>query len=264
MGRIETAFARARSEGRAALIPFITAGDPSIAASQDILEALVQGGADIVELGLAFSDPLADGPVIQRSSRRALDAGVTPTDALRLAERFRAAHPDVGLVFLTYYNLVLQRGLDAFASDAARAGVDGLVVADLSLEESEPLRSAAARQALALIPFVAPTTPHERLGQVARLDPAFVYCVALTGVTGARQRVAEQTIALLRSARAAIDAPLAVGFGISSPDHVHQLRGEADGVIVGSALVEVIERGPHPDLVAVESFVRALRMAAAG
>ncbi len=264
MGRIEDAFARARSQGRSALIPFITAGDPSLEASERILHALVRGGADMVELGIAFSDPLADGPVIQRASQRALGAGTTPADVLELAGRFRAAHPDVALVILTYYNPVLQRGLEAFAADAARAGVDGLVVADLSLEESGPLRAAARPQGVAVIPFVAPTTPPERLARVDALDPAFVYCVALTGVTGARRAVAEQTIALLESAKRAIRAPLAVGFGVSSPDHVRALRARADGVIVGSALVEIIERAGEGDLSAVESFVRSLRLATAG
>jgi tryptophan synthase alpha chain len=256
--RIGGVLARARQERRTALIPFITAGYPSLAQSEELVLALVRGGADIVEIGVPFSDPLADGATVQRTSQVALDNGVRVADALALAGRLRSRGVDVPLVFMGYYNPFLQYGIERFATDAAAAGVDGAIVPDLPAEESDDLLAAFRRHGRDLIFMLAPTSTDERIDEVAQRASGFVYCVSLTGVTGGRRELPDVT-GYLRRVRSRVDLPLVVGFGISSPEHVRQVGQVADAVAVGSALIDAIDRAPderQPDV--AEAFLRHL------
>ncbi len=283
--RVDAAFARLRAEGRAALIPYVTVGDPDLATTRAVVEAALAAGADLVELGLPFSDPIADGPVIQAASQRALAGGFRLEQALALVRELRAAggaaaSPPGGsqaggvplagsqaggtpLLFMTYYNPVLQHGLEAFARDAAAAGADGLLVPDLSLEESGPLAGACRAAGLHLIQFLAPTSTEERVRRVAEAASGFVYLVSLTGVTGARERLSERLGELVARARRHVRVPLCVGFGISTPEQAAAAAGVADGVIVGSAVVRLVAEGGGPEAAAarVGGFLRSLREA---
>ncbi len=266
--RIAEAFRRARGEGRAAFIPFLTAGDPDAAASQALVLELAGRGADLVELGIPFSDPVADGPVIQRASHRALAAGFSLRRALDLAARVRQAHP-VPLVFMSYVNPILRFGTGAFAEAAAGAGVDGLIVPDLPPEEAGDLRSACSGRGIATIFLVAPTTTPGRIPVICAAAAGYVYYVALRGVTGVRDALPADLAAGIARVRAVTDLPVAVGFGVSTPEQVAAVAREADGVIVGSALVRAVEgqfeaAAGRPELVArVGDFAATLRAATA-
>lgn len=228
--------------GEKALIAFLTAGDPDPETSLQLLEALVEGGADVVELGLPFSDPLADGPVIQQASTRALAAGTRVETVFRLAGALRVRHPDVPVALLTYVNPVLRRGVERFMEEAAGAGIDALVIPDLPPEETGPdFTLAASRHGLHLTPFAAPTTTEARLTQMAGRAGGFVYCVSVTGVTGARREVPQGIEDLVARIRRHTDMPVAVGFGIATPEQAARVAAAADGVIVGSALVKEVE-----------------------
>ena len=240
MSRIAQTFARIRKRGERALIPYFTAGDPSLQLTGQLLREAARQGADLIELGVPFSDPLADGPVIQRASQRALAAGVTLARVLELVREVRT-EVSAPLVFLTYYNPVLAFGLKAFAKTAVEAGVDGVIVADLPPEEAGPLAAEARVTGLDLIHLVAPTSPPERMRMIARRSRGFVYAVSLTGVTGARAELPPDLARYLGELRAATTKPVCVGFGISTPEQAAAVARYADGVIVGSAIVRLVE-----------------------
>lgn len=241
-GRIRAAFAAAAGEQRTAFIPYLVCGRPQPDAMPRLVGQLVDAGADVVELGLPFSDPLADGAVIRDATRAALDSGVTIAGCLDMVRDVRAAGIDVPLVLMGYVNPLLRYGLARFCHDAAAAGADGLIVPDVPLDEGAPLRETAAECGLASVMLVTPLTSDERLSELAAASSGFLYAVATTGTTGAREEVDATTIQLLDRARAASGGvPVAVGFGISTAAHVSALAPFADGVIVGSAIVAAIE-----------------------
>lgn len=242
---IAQAFARAGAEGRAAFIPFMTGGFPDRAAFAEIVLALDEAGADVIELGVPFSDPLADGPVIQAASKQALDQGVTPTEVLALAGEL-APKLKAALVVMTYYNPVLRLGLEDFAARAAKAGVAGVIIPDLPPEEAGPWGRAASAQGLDTIFMAAPTTTPERLEVIRGVCSGFLYYVSMTGVTGAGLSVDGELAAGLARTRAGSKLPVAVGFGVAEPAQARALAPLADGVIVGSALVKAAAGAPSP------------------
>ncbi len=258
-GRIEQALARARSEGRVALIAYLTAGYPELDATPGLVQALVAGGADAIELGIPFSDPLADGATIQRASLRALEAGMTATRCLELVGELRNKGVVIPLIVMTYYNPILAYGQDGFVQDAAAAGTDGLIAVDVPPEEAEELVARCRAGGLDLIPLLAPTSTDERIALAARQASGFLYCVSVAGVTGAREALPREIGAFLQRVRRQTELPLAVGFGISRREHVEALRGQADAVIVGSAVVDVIEASPRAEReVRVKEYVEVL------
>jgi tryptophan synthase alpha chain len=259
-GRLAATFAALRERGERALIPYFTAGDPSLSMTRELVLEAAKRGADIIELGVPFSDPLADGPVIQRATRRALLAGVTLPRVLELVGELRG-DVTAPLVLSTYYNPLLAFGLEAFCPAAARAGVDGLIVPDLPPEEAGPLRAAGEPVGLDLIHFVAPTTPPERMRKIARATGSFIYMVSLRGVTGARAELPTDLVQHLRVLRGLTTKPVCVGFGIGSPEQADLVGRFADGVIVGSAIVSLIERhvGSSELLREVGDFIAALK-----
>ncbi|KYH33037.1 tryptophan synthase subunit alpha [Neomoorella mulderi] len=255
--RIGATFAAREKEGRKALIVYLCAGDPSLEVTAAAVEELAAAGVDIIELGVPFSDPVADGPVIQAASTRALAGGTNLRKILDLVKDLRS-RVSLPLVLMSYYNPLLQYGLAALAADLAAAGVDGLIVPDLPLEESAPLREKLAAVKLAAIPLVAPTTPAERLQQIAAAAQGFIYCVSLTGVTGARESLPPGIAAYLARVRETTDLPLGVGFGISHPEQARLLAPLCDGIIVGSAIVRELHEGGLP---AAVKLVQNLRQA---
>ena len=244
MSRFQLTFARLKSARRLALIPYICVGHPDLASTAPIATALIDAGADILELGVPFSDPLADGPVIQRATHHALSHGTTPPDCLRIAQTIRAGHPETPLLFMGYYNPILRFGVDAYTQACARADIDGLIVPDLPLEESSELLSACRAQGLDLIPLVAPTSSDERIAAMVEQASGFVYCVSVVGITGARQDLAADVQSLVKKIRRHTTLPVAIGFGISQPEHLSRIAPFADGAVVGSALVDAIARAP--------------------
>jgi tryptophan synthase alpha chain len=257
--RLVSAFARLRARRRCALIPYVMAGDPDPDATVGLVDALADAGADAVELGVPFSDPIADGPVNQRAGFRAMQRGMGLRPALDLVARLRARTP-VPLLFMTYYNLVLRYGVPAFARSAVEAGLDGLILADLPPDEAADLTAAARAADLATVFLLAPTSTEARIRAVCEASTGFVYCVSRTGVTGVRETLPEGLPDLVRRIRRHTAGPVCVGFGISRPQQARAVAGIADGVIVGSALVKMIEEAPDaPERVA--AFVRELRAA---
>src|SRR5437867_8052419 len=260
MTRLAETFARIRSERRPGLVTYTTAGDPDLPRSAEILMALDRAGADILEVGVPFSDPLADGPVIQRASERALAAGGSLRAALSMIEKLR---PRIlaPIVVFSYANPLLRLGLDAFARQAAGAGVDGVLALDLPIEEAGGFRETLARAGLDTIFLLSPTTTDARIKRAAELGSGFLYGISRLGVTGARDQVAAGAEALVRRIRAHTTLPIALGFGISRPEHVAEVGTYADAAVVGSALVaKIAEAGASPDLIErVEDYVRWLR-----
>jgi len=240
MNALDVTFARLRQQGRRAFIPFLTVGDPDLALTPQRATALVDAGADLLELGFPYSDPIADGPVIQSSYTRALAQRLTLEDMFRTAASIHARHPTTPLVAMTSFSLVWRRGPQWFLQRAQEAGFSGLIVPDLPLEESAPLRGPAQSQGLHLIQLVTPTTPPQRAEQIVAASAGFVYCVSVTGITGARAELPAALIERLDWLRHVSHLPLCVGFGISTPQQVRQLRPHADGIIVGSALVRLL------------------------
>lgn len=259
MTRIPRLFERTRVEGRAALIGYLTAGDPMPARTPALVAALVRGGVDLIELGVPFSDPIADGPVIQKASDRALRAGTSVAAVLDVAREIRKTS-DVPLLLFTYLNPVLRYGLDRLAADAVAAGIDGCLLTDLSVEEAGAYLGSMRAAGLDTVFLAAPTSTPERLALVAQYSTGFVYVVSRTGVTGERATVPEGVGALLGELRANTALPLAVGFGIATQEQVAQVAALADGVVVGSAIVRLIEEhGASPDLEArLEAYARDL------
>jgi tryptophan synthase alpha chain len=239
--RISLRFADLRRSGEMGLVAYITAGDPSLAATEQFLLALANAGADVIELGVPFSDPVADGPVIQRASERALRGGTTLAGVLSLVKSLRAK-TEVPLVLFSYFNPVLQMGLEKFADAAKAAGADGVLITDLTPEEGEEYRNTIQSHGLDTIFLAAPTSTDERLTLIAKASSGFLYLISRTGVTGAKDQLAEELPALARRVRRVTELPIAIGFGISLPGHVSMLGGLADAAVVGSALVEEIER----------------------
>ncbi len=241
MNRLDEAFAACKAEKRAAFIPFIMAGDPDTATTVELIGALVEGGADIVELGVPFSDPIADGPVNQRAAARALASGTTLAMVLDVVARARQRW-QVPIVLFTYFNPVLAQGVGRFAARAAESGVDGVLCLDLPPEEAAPHFVETLREAgLATVFLLAPTSTKARIRAVGRLAQGFVYYVSRTGVTGERQALAPNLARELKIVRRGVGHPLAVGFGISTPEQVAAVGALADGVVVGSALVRLVE-----------------------
>ncbi len=260
MNRIEETFASLKSAGRKALVPYIMAGDPDLETTAALVVELDRRGADLVELGVPFSDPIADGPTIQRAALRALDRGTTLRDIVDTVGPLRE-RSGVPIVLMTYYNPVLAYGVGDFSRDAARAGVDGLIVPDLPPEEGAELSDACRRHGLTVVFLVAPTSTVSRIELVNRHTTGFVYCVSLTGVTGARGKLADGVDEFMAQVRSHTDRPLGLGFGISSPEQANEASRLADGVIVGSAIVNVMEEhAGEPDLVrVVGEYVASLR-----
>jgi tryptophan synthase alpha chain len=258
--RIDERFARLRADRRPGLVTYTTAGDPDLPQSAGILEALDRAGADVLEVGVPFSDPLADGPVIQRAAERALAAGSNLGAALEMIDgvRPRVTAP---IVVFSYANPLVKMGIDVFARRAAAAGVEGVLALDLPIEEAERFRETLASRGLDTIFLLSPTTTDARIGRAAALGRGFLYGISRLGVTGARSAVAQGAEALVRRIRAQTSLPIAVGFGISRPEHVAEVTRYADAAVVGSSLVSLIaEAGGAPDLLErVEDYVRWLK-----
>ncbi len=250
MNRIEEAFARLESEGRRGLIAYLTAGDPAPDRTLELILALEAGGADIIELGVPFSDPMADGPVIQKASERALAAGTTLAGVLEIVRETRR-QSQIPIVIFSYLNPVLRYGFERFADEAASAGADGALLTDLSIEAAEPYLEQMRERGLATVFLGAQTSTDERLERLAGASTGFLYLVSTAGVTGMRQTVSEQAIPLLERARRLTTIPLAVGFGLSTRQHMEAVAPYADAAIVGSAFMRLVEEhGDAPDLAA--------------
>lgn len=263
MTRITSMFERSRREGRIALMPYLPVGYPSVETTLALAPALVEAGADLFELGVPYSDPLADGATVQHATHQALLNGVTPRVCLDVAAKLRQT-ADVPLVFMSYYNPIARFGNASFCRAAEDAGVDGLIVPDLPPEEADDLRQAANDHHLDLIFMVAPTSTDERLRVVVQVSSGFVYCVSLAGVTGARNRLAEGLGGYLERVREATRLSLVVGFGISRPEHVQEVARHADGAIVASALIDLLDQlAPAERIAGAAAYVRELAGATA-
>ncbi|HJZ64532.1 MAG TPA: tryptophan synthase subunit alpha [Candidatus Acidoferrum sp.] len=272
--RISRRFAELKAHGEMGIVAYITAGDPSLDATLKFVEALASGGADVIELGVPFSDPLADGPTIQRASERALKAGTTLAGVIELVRTLRKSDSpaaEVPVVLFSYYNPILQTGLERFAAAASEAGADGVLATDLTPEESVEYRRVLHSHNLDTVFLGAPTSTDERLAEIAGVSSGFLYLISRTGVTGAKDSLPDDLPALLRRARAVTQLPIAAGFGISQPGHVSVLGGLADAAVIGSALVSEIESATVKDAsnaaidraaLALESRIRALKHAA--
>ena len=244
--------------GRKALIAYVTAGYPDAKATVKIAAALAEGGCDIIELGIPFSDPMADGATIQKASYQALQKGITPEVCLKIAATIRETIT-TPMVFMTYYNPILNYGLEAFCQSCVKAGVDGLIVPDLPPEEGLELEKVTHKNNLDLIYLLAPTSTNERISTVAARSRGFIYLVSLTGVTGARNSLSPELKGFVKRVRAKTDLPLCVGFGISKIEHAMETAALADGVIIGSKLIELIEQ--DESLTTLKSFITSVRQA---
>jgi tryptophan synthase alpha chain len=260
--RLTDTFARLRREQRPGLVTYTTAADPDVARSVEILKAIDRAGADIIEVGVPFSDPLADGPVIQRATERALAAGGNLRTSLQIIADIRP-QVSASIVVFSYANPLLRLGTEEFARQAARAGVDGVLALDLPIEEAAEFREIMAASGIDTIFLLSPTTTDERIRKAGTLGRGFLYGISRLGVTGARDRVATGAAAMVRRIRTFTSLPIALGFGISRPEHVAEVGAYADAAVVGSALVSLIgEAGNSPDLIArVEAYVQSLRAA---
>jgi len=261
---IEGIFSKLRSQGKTAFIPYICAGDPDLETSYEIALALERAGSDMIELGIPFSDPIADGPTIQRATMRALESGTTPPKVLKLVERLRR-RTDMPIFLMTYFNLPFRYGLKEFCRDASAAGVDGLIIPDLPPEEGDEYAGMAREAGLATVFLAAPTSSIERLRLIASMSTGFIYCVSVTGVTGERERLSAEVESMTAKLRRVTDKPIGVGFGISKPEHVREVGRLADAAIVGSAIIrrmeEAMGEGRNP-VEEVERFASQLARAA--
>lgn len=265
-GRFEALFNQLKTQGRAGLYPFVTAGDPDLAFTRRLLPALAEAGADGFEIGVPFSDPLADGPTIQRSSMRSLKGGTTLKSVIKLVADVRAEVPDAPMVLMTYYNPIIAFGLKKFCSEAARAGADAVIVPDLPPEEAGELLEAMAEVTLEPIFMLAPTSTDARIDLVNRSGGGFIYYVAQMGVTGARDSLATDMGDTLERINRVKSRPVAVGFGIKTPEQAAEAGAIGDGVIVGSALIDVMEReeGDEEKIKAACRYIESLRRALEG
>lgn len=262
MSRIDKVFRALTLEGKKAFIPYITAGDPDIRTTGKIVLALERAGADIIELGIPFSDPLADGPVIQQASYRALCKGASLRKAFAMVERLRLK-TEIPLVFMTYYNVILKYGVPDFMASCSGAGVDGVIVPDLPYDEARELIALGRKHRISTIFLAAPTSTSDRLLKIAENSRGFIYYVSLTGVTGARRDLPPEVVSNVRMIKSITDKPVAVGFGISNVEQARRIAKVADGVIVGSAIVKIISQGGNA-LPRVERFARSLAKAIHG
>ncbi|MGD0620283.1 MAG: tryptophan synthase subunit alpha [Bryobacteraceae bacterium] len=249
--RISRLFDQLRAKGRPGFIGYITAGDPTPEATPELVAALERGGCDLIELGVPFSDPIADGPVIQRAADRALRAGTTLRGVLEVARRIRE-RSEIPLLLFTYLNPVLRYGLDALARDAVGCGIDGCLIIDLSVEEAGPCVDAMRSHGLDTVFLAAPTSTRRRLELVAKYSTGFIYLVSRTGVTGERNTLSDSVAPLAKRMRVITDLPLAVGFGISKPEHVRAVGSIADAVVVGSAIVRAVEQNASLEQLALD------------
>lgn len=245
-------------ERKPSLVAYVTSGDPDLATTREVILAAIAAGSSVIELGVPFSDPLADGPVIQRASERALKHGTSLDQVLTLAAEIREQSQSVGLIIFTYLNPILQMGLGKFCKIARLAGVDGVLVTDLPVEEAAPYLAEMRKNELAPIFLAAPTSTDDRLKRIAKVSSGFVYAVSRTGVTGARKQLPEDAQTLVRRLRKYTKLPIAVGFGISTPDQLAAVGGYADAAVVGSAIVDIIERSPGKEAQSVGEFVKRL------
>lgn len=260
MTRIARLFDNLKRDGRKGFIAYLTAGDPTPERTPALVEALVRGGADLIELGVPFSDPIADGPVVQAGGERALKAGTTLARVLEIAAEIRK-RSEVPLLLFTYLNPVMRYGLDRLAADAAAVGIDGCLLTDASVEEAHEYVGAMQRHGLDTVFLAAPTSTERRLKLVAEYSRGFIYLVSRTGVTGVRDSLSNQVAPLIAAMRRVTDLPLAVGFGVSKPEHVAELGKQVEAVVVGSAIVRLIgEYGNDPSLeTRLEAYVRELK-----
>jgi tryptophan synthase alpha chain len=246
-------------ENKPSLIVYVTCGDPDLATTRDVILAATDAGASVIELGVPFSDPLADGPVIQRASERALKHGTSLQNVLTLASEIREHSQAVGLVIFSYLNPIMRMGLAKFCHVARVAGVDGTLITDLPVEEASEYLHEARKNDLATIFLAAPTSPDERLKLIAQVSSGFIYAISRTGVTGARQQMTGDAKNLVKRIRRFTNLPIAVGFGISTPEQFAAVGKFADAAVVGSAIVHVIEQNPGREAATVSEFVRQLR-----
>lgn len=261
MGRIAMTFRRLKKANEAALVPYVTVGYPSLKVTRQLVPVLARQGADLIELGVPFSDPLADGATVQRASHAALANGITLADCFLVASEARRQN-EVPLLFMSYYNPIYRHGVERFAAECAASGVDGLIVPDLPPEEAGDLKAACVAENIDLIFLLAPTSTEERIRRVAEMASGFIYCVSLVGVTGARAELSSGIGDLLERVRHHTDLPLVVGFGLSTPDHVRVVSKIADGAVVASALINLIETLPEDEiLLGASEFVRELKEA---
>jgi tryptophan synthase alpha chain len=266
MNRIESLFERTREEGRSALIVFITAGDPDLETTEALIPVLIEAGADAIEIGMPHSDPIGEGKTIQASSERALRKGIALPRILQMVERLRKRITDTPLLIMGYWNNALAYGEQRLVEDCAAVGIDGLILADIPYDEGATLQASCEAKDVSRVLLVTPTTTPERILHLAQRARGFIYCVSVTGVTGARTAVAGDLDALVARVRRLTSTPVAVGFGVSTPEHAAEVARIADGVIVGSALVDRIGKaGPGvPALEAADAFVRELSAAVRG
>lgn len=260
MNRIDKKFQQLRQQGVSAFMPYLCAGDPTPELTAKLLLTLEQAGADLIELGVPFSDPIADGPTIQRASERALKHRISLQQILEIVKTLRQ-QTDIPIALMSYYNPIFSMGESTFCQAAQDAGVDGIIVPDLPPEEAQPLLEVAPQHNLATIFLVAPTSPSERMQSIASVSTGFVYCVSLTGVTGVRATLSNEVAPMITELRKHTNKPISVGFGVSTPEQAKQVAEVADGVIVGSAIINVIEK--HKDdetklLTAVKQFASEL------
>lgn len=254
--RLEDTFRRLSEQGRSALVAYITCGFPDAASTPGVLDALAEEGADVIELGIPFSDPLADGPVIQASSFRALEGGMTVARTLEILREFRLRHPTPVVIF-TYLNPVLCYGLERFAADAAEAGAQGILLTDLPAGADPEMESTLSDAGLDVVRLLAPTTPTDRIGEVASGGGGFIYYISRTGVTGTRASLREGLLEEVARLRDAVSLPIAVGFGISNAEQARHVASVADGIVVGSALVRALDEGGIPGLRKLTAELRA-------
>lgn len=247
--RIQATFDRIRERRRPGLIVFLTVGCPDLDATLELVPALVAAGADVVELGVPFSDPLAEGPIIQQSSFRALQNGVTTADCLGVVRSLRSQIPDAPLILMGYYNPIFSFGVGRYAEECQRVGVDGLIAVDLPGSESANLAAECESRGISLVPLLAPTSTDASIADSCRNASGFIYCVSVTGVTGVRSEVSNRGIELVERVRAHTSLPLSIGFGISSPEHVARVGDTAEAAVVGSALVRITLEAPRDEVV---------------
>lgn len=259
MSRLPAMFERLKAEGHTGLLTYVTTGYPNLDATPSIVRALLDGGSDAIELGVPFSDPLADGATIQRASFRALENGVTPRDVLAVTRRLRDEGVTAPILLMGYMNPVHAYGLERFGADAAEAGVDGLIVVDLPPEEALPVRDVCRANEMDLIFLVAPTSTDERVARVADLASGFIYCVSVTGTTGSREHVSDELPELIARVRRHTDLPLAVGFGVSKPEHVARIGQVCEAAVIGSAIIDAIDRAePGLEAESVRTYVEVV------
>jgi tryptophan synthase alpha chain len=257
LGFASSVLSKIRFKHHPALVAYLTCGDPDLRTSREVALAAIEAGAEIIELGVPFSDPVADGPVIQRASERALQNGASLEQVLKLAQDIRK-ESDAGLIIFSYLNPVMRMGLEKFADEAAKAGVDGALITDLPVEEAGEYLRLMRKRNLVTVFLAAPTSTDERLKRIAEASTGFVYAISRTGITGARKELTEDAQKLVKRLRKFTDLPIAVGFGIASPEHFGAVGAFADAAVVGSAIVQTIEQNPGKESQAVAEFIKQL------